>query len=132
MVEASSPVGEPPGDGVAVGDLVDGVVDRPADPDVGDGAGPPVRPKNQEPQAPRGVDRRPPGPCRVGPERGDLGLWHVAVQRQVGLLGVDRPLDGPVRTASVTWILSTQALRSGSEAASQSGLRSNTANRPRM
>jgi hypothetical protein len=35
-------------------------------------------------------------------------------------------------TASVTWILSTQALRSGSEAASQSGLRSNTANRPGM
>jgi hypothetical protein len=68
----------------------------PADPDVGDGAGPPVCPKNQEPKAPRGVDRQPPGPCRVGPERGDLGLWHVAVQRQVGL-GVDRPLDGPVR-----------------------------------
>jgi hypothetical protein len=39
------------------------------------------------------VDQQPSGPLRVGPEFGDPGLGHVAVQRQVGVLVLDRLLD---------------------------------------
>jgi hypothetical protein len=84
---------EPPGEGVAVGDLVDGVVDRLADPDIGDRPGSPVGSERQEQLSPGGVDRQPPGSLGVGPERGEPGLGHVAGQRQVGLPALDRPLD---------------------------------------
>jgi hypothetical protein len=66
----------------------------PADPDVGDGAGPAGASQEPGTQAPRGVDRQPPGPCRVGPERGDLGR-HCARSRATAATTTARPSRSP-------------------------------------
>ena len=116
----------PSGQGVAVGDLVDGVVDRPADADVGDRPGPRVGPEDQEHLAPRGFDRQATGPLRVGPQGGDwAALTWLVSDRSAVPRSIARWIEETLMS-SLIWIRSTQALRSGSVAGSQLGLRTST------